>query len=312
MLPTTPYANCVFEQPWWLDIVAPNHWGESIVKDGDRIIARLPYVMHKKKICMPPFTQTLGPWIDNEYRCVECGNVQFRKQKEIIISLLNQIPKHDSFNMTFDSANAYILPYRWSGFSLEPTFSYRLQTIDDLQAVYDRFGKTVVKNIKSARNKVIIVQSDDPQELISLLEVTFKNQGRTYRGNKDLITNIITFSLNNNTGYLLKAVDTDSNIHSIAFFVYDQNVFYYLFGGSDIRFRSSGSQSLILWEGIQLAAKKSKMFDFEGSMVEGIENFFRQFGGYQAVNYRVKRQSLIADLVDTFKPRIKRILGYKI
>ena len=32
MLNTTPYANSVFEQPWWLDIVAPGEWGEVTVK----------------------------------------------------------------------------------------------------------------------------------------------------------------------------------------------------------------------------------------------------------------------------------------
>lgn len=29
---TTPYANSVFEQPWWLDIVVPGLWDEVTVE----------------------------------------------------------------------------------------------------------------------------------------------------------------------------------------------------------------------------------------------------------------------------------------
>ena len=46
-------------------------------------------------------------------------------------------------------------------------------------------------------------------------------------------------------------------------------------------------------------------------MIEGIENFFRQFGGTQVINYHVSRQGMIKEIEKTLKPRIKRIIGYK-
>ena len=80
MLNTTPYANSVFEQPWWLDIVAPGEWGEVTVKEGDETVARLPYVLQKGRITLPPLTQTLGPWMKTEYRQLQPGNTQLSKQ----------------------------------------------------------------------------------------------------------------------------------------------------------------------------------------------------------------------------------------
>ena len=53
------------------------------------------------------------------------------------------------------------------------------------------------------------------------------------------------------------------------------------------------------------------MFDFEGSNVEGIENFFRQFGGERIINYNVIRQSFLADCMEMARPRIKKLIGYK-
>ena len=97
-----------------------------------------------------------------------------------------------------------------------------------------------------------------------------------------------------------------------SFFLYDSKVCYYLLGGQDPEFKSDGSQNLLLDAAIDFAKGVSECFDFEGSMVEGIENFFRQFGGKQIVNYHVSKQRLVFDLMELLKPRVKKLLGYKI
>ena len=312
MLNTIPYANSVFEQPWWLDIVAPGQWSEVTVKEGDEVIARLPYVLKGKSITMPPLTQTLGPWIKPEYRQFQPGNTQLSKQKELISALLEQLPPHKSFHMTFDSANDYILPYRWLGYRYEPTFSYRLDDLSDLDALYVNLNKTAKKNVKYARNKTELIADPTVEMLMQLLDKTFGAQGRKWPHDRTLTKGLMEQSIENDHGKLIVAQDRDGNLHSGAFLLYDEMVCYYLLGGSDSAFRSSGAQSLVLWEAIQFAASVSRAFDFEGSNVEGIENFFRQFGSGRVINYAVIRQSLLADCMDMVKPRIKRLIGYKI
>ena len=312
MLNTTPYANSVFEQPWWLDIVAPGEWGEVTVKEGDETVARLPYVLQKGRITLPPLTQTLGPWMKSEYRQLQPGNTQLSKQKELIAALLGQLPQHKSFHVTFDSANEYILPYRWLGYRYEPEFSYRLTDLCDTDALYAALNKTAKKNIKAARNKTTLVEQPTAKMLMDLLDKTFGAQGRKWPHDRDLTRRIIEKSVENGRGKLIVARDSEGNLHSGAFLLYDEKVCYYLLGGSDSAFRSSGAQSLVLWEAIRFAATVSQAFDFEGSNVEGIENFFRQFGGSRVINYSVIRQSFFADCMELAKPRVKRLIGYKI
>jgi hypothetical protein len=43
--------------------------------------------------------------------------------------------------------------------------------------------------------------------------------------------------------------------------------------------QGSGAMNLCLAKAIESACSKSQIFDFEGSMIEGIEAFFRGFGG---------------------------------
>lgn len=47
-------------------------------------------------------------------------------------------------------------------------------------------------------------------------------------------------------------------------------------------------------------------------MVEGIENFFRQFGGVCTAFYTVSRWNFLKKVLAVAKPRDKQFLGYKI
>ena len=306
------YSNSVFEEAWWLDIVAADIWSEVTVEEDGRVVARMPYVLDNHRIVMPSLTQTLGPWIAPEYREKQNGNKHLSKQKEIINQLLEQLPAYKSFNMVFDSSNEYILPYRWHGFRYMPEFSYRLRDLKDIDLLYSNFNKTVKKNIKSARNKTTIAEDSKPEDLLELLNKTFEAQQRKNPIDGKLVIRIIKKAISRGNGKIIIAKDYDGNMHSGAFLLYDSRICYYLLGGSDSRFKSSGAQSLVLWEAIQFAATVSEQFDFEGSNVESIENFFRQFNGDRVINYNVINQTLIGECKEILKPRIKKMLGYKI
>jgi len=68
---------------------------------------------------------------------------------------------------------------------------------------------------------------------------------------------------------------------------------------------------LLIHESIKFASTVSRAFDFEGSMIEGIETFFRRFGCEPAVYYEISKKSFLGEVKDLLKPRIKRLIGYK-
>ena len=302
----TPYANSLFEQPWWLDIVAPGQWDEVVVKDGEEVTARMPYVVSNDRIVMPKLTQTLGIWMSPGVKA------DYGTQKKAIFEIFNHFSNYKSVSFNLSPCNEYVLPFRWLGYRMEPCFTYRLNDLSDCEALYQKFNKTAKKNIKYARNKVSVSDKTDVETLWKLLDKTFEAQNRKNPMSKDLVSRIVQTCEANGHGKYLEARDPEGNVHSCAYFVYDEQVCYYLIGASDSAFRNSGAQSLILWEGIQFAAQHSKVFDFEGSMVEGIENFFRQFGGVCTPYYCVTKNSLKNEILQCLKPRIKRLLGYKI
>lgn len=60
-------------------------------------------------------------------------------------------------------------------------------------------------------------------------------------------------------------------------------------GGGDPALRNSGATSLCMWEAIRFAATVTKSFDFEGSMIEPVERYFRAFGAIQTPYFSVSK-----------------------
>ena len=306
----TIYANNIFEQPWWLDIVAKDSWSEVVVKEKEQIVGRFPFCINKGNIEMPTLTQTCGVWL-NEGE-VRVGNENLSQRKKIIDGLLEQLPRYKNMKVALDVSMDYILPFLWKGYTVLPRVSYRISYLDNIDAVYNNFSKTVKKNIKSAQKKVKITTESNVEVLLDIMDKTFAAQGRKYPISKDIVRNIVTECDKRGNGIMYTAKDDEGNVHACSYFVFDEKVFYYLIAGSDSAFRTSGAQTLILWEAIQYASKVSQIFDFEGSMVEGIETFFRRFGGVPVTYYEIAKEGFVHQILGILKPRIKRILGYKV
>ena len=88
---------------------------------------------------------------------------------------------------------------------------------------------------------------------------------------------------------ILIAKDENGVVHAALYLVFDEQCTYYIMGGSDPNYRSSGAISFLMWHAIMEAKHRgSRLFDFEGSMIEPIENFFNSFGTEQVPYFNIK------------------------
>ena len=310
---TISEVNSIFEQPWWWDAVTNQHWDVIEVKNGNELIARLPYYITKRLrqniITLPPLTQTTGPWI-KPLLGKPVNNLA--RRKEILDELIGKMPKKMNIDLCLNSENFYVLPFHWQGFKYEPTFSYRIKTLNDANAIFSCFRDKTRNEIRKAEKLLSVTESSSINVLCDMQDKVFKRQNRANPYPKDLVGKLDESCRTHNARKFLTAIDAKGIVHAAAYFVYDTNVCYYLMGGADPELRSSGAQSLLLWEGIKFAATVSKQFDFEGSNIEDIERAFRSFSADFVINYRVTRLNPLLSFADYLKPKIKHTLGYKI
>lgn len=306
-------TNSLFEEEWWLNAVAPGTWKSIELKDkNDNVYARFPYCEQKKYgktlIGKPVMTQTLGVFIK------ETGAKTTKKlgrEKEILTEIIKKLPNGISQDIYLDSNNQYFLPFYWFNYKISPAISYRINDLSDEKKIWSGFKENIKTDIKKAQKQLNVRDDLSIETLIDIQVKTFKRQNRRLPYDPQIVRNIDEAAQKRGQRKLLCAVDQQDRIHAAAYFVYDERRCYYLIGGGDPELRNSGAGALLVWEGIKFASTVSKVFDFEGSMVQDIERFFRGFGGEPVTFYRVTKLKGVLRFLDAVKPIIKKILGYK-
>jgi len=293
---STPYANTVFEQPWWLEAVAPGRWREAVVRrDDDAVLARLPYVLRRRfgltTIEQPPLTQVLGPWLaptNGKYA------TRLDTEKKLLGGLVEALPPFDHLRLSLSTHLTNWLPFYWAGFEATVRYTYRLEDLSDLDRLRADFQEHVRRALRKAE-KSVEVDHDYPLDgLLRLNAATFARQGLDVPYSDELVRRIDAACAARGARRILGAVDADGRTHAVLFVVWDERTCYPIINGGDPELRSSGANTLLYWEAIRLAAEVSQVFDFEGSMIEPIERFVRAFGGTQTPYFSISKTRLKA------------------
>jgi lipid II:glycine glycyltransferase (peptidoglycan interpeptide bridge formation enzyme) len=283
----------IFSKPWWLDAVCgKDNWNVVVVEKGGQIIASMPYYMVKRRgmriITMPKLTQTMGPWLRPSN--AKYAN-QLAEQKDLMTGLIEKLPAYDYFLQNFYYSITNWLPFYWQGFNQTTRYTYVLEEISNTQKIWDGMLPKIRTDIKKAQNRFGLQVSTDSgiDAFLTMNEQTFTRQEMKIPYSKDFVKKLDNACEEHNARRIFFAKDMDGRIHAAVYIVWDENSAYYLMGGSDPDLRNSGANSLCMWEAIKFASTVTKAFDFEGSMNEPVERFFRAFGAKQMPYFQISK-----------------------
>ena len=287
-------AYSLFHQDWWLDAVAPDQWSEVTVRRDGKIVARIPYQLEKRRgitaLNMPPLTQKLGPWLapSDAKESTRLG-----LEKSLMNELIDQLPPHDYFSQNFHAEVTNWLPFYWRGFQQTTRYSYvisDLTNLDETWAAVDSKCRNTIRKAET-REQLQVEMTEDLNTFIDLNESVFRRQGLKPPHEPTLIRRIDAACAERDCRRIFFARDPAGRVHAALYLVWDSGAAYYLMGGTDPELRNSGAGNLLIWEAIQFSASLTRAFDFEGSMIEPIESFFRSFGARQSPYSYVSRKS---------------------
>ena len=83
--------------------------------------------------------------------------------------------------------------------------------------------------------------------------------------------------------------DKEGTVNAVAYLVWDEKSIYYLMSGHNTELKNNNFNTLAAWEAIKFASKINKVFDFEGSMIPSISEFFRKFGPVQKTYFNISK-----------------------
>lgn len=265
----------------WLNLVAKDNWNVALsIKDGN-VVGCFPYTFKSKLglklIEHPPLTPYGGIWI--KFPEGQKYTNQLSYQKDIIEELINQIPKFDLFIQKFYPDFQYSLPFYWEKFRLSTAYTYIIKDTKNPEDVFRNFSESLKQKIRKAEKELNVETSEEIAVLYNLNKKSYNEKGMKLPFSERYLNNILKFCKDNDCGELIVAKDQQGIVHAASLFIWDKNTIYYLCGASDPAFKKSSAMGLIIWEALKRSALKGKQFNFEGSMVEDIERFFRGFGG---------------------------------
>jgi hypothetical protein len=286
----TSCANAIFQQPWWLDAVAPGRWDEATVERDGRVVARLPYVVRGRRrlrvLTMPPLTQTLGPWVE---RSDAQPARALSEEHQLLAALESALPAAHAFVQHFSPTMLNALPFHWAGYRLELQYTYRLEGLGSEEALWDGLRGSIRREIRKARRRVEVRDDLPLDSFHAIWAKTFARQGLPAPVSLAELERLDAACAARGVRAMLSGRDDAGRVHAVSYVVWDEHAAFYLIGGGDPELRTSGVSSLLMWESIMRAREMTDVFDFEGSMLRPVERFFRGFGSRQTPYLRVSR-----------------------
>ena len=285
----------LFSRDWWLDAACDGEkWDALIVERNGAVAAAMPlYIPHPGIVSMPVYTQSMGPWFAPEASDAKYTHT-LGKRQAICKAFTDALKDYPHFLQNFNYRVTDWLPFYWEGYRETTRYTYLLHDIQDEAALWENMSPNIRRNITKARERcgITVRKGISVEDFMDVQSLTFRRQHLSAPKGGDRLSRLIAACRERCQGDLWGACDDRGRLHAAAFVAWQESSAYYLAGGGDPALRSSGAHSLLLWECIRHAARYTATFDFEGSMIPGVERFFREFGAVQTPYFTITKGEL--------------------
>ncbi|MFP3982442.1 MAG: GNAT family N-acetyltransferase [Desulfurivibrionaceae bacterium] len=212
-------------------------------------------------------------------------------EKDVLGALADGLPDFAAYRQNWDYARGNWLPFYWRGYKQTTRYTYVLPDISDNKQLWSGFQKDIRGNIRKAEDRygVRIRFGEDIGELFPVLRKTFDRQDKRLPFSEHFLYKVDHAAAAEGKRAIILGEDAEGRFHAGTYIVWEGDTAYQLLNGYDPELRQSGAGSLCVWSAIKKAAQHVSRYDFEGSMLEPVERFFRAFGAMQVPYFRVER-----------------------
>ncbi len=296
----------VFASKKWLSVYNAKLTFIGIFKDEHQLIGGFFYLKTKRFgasfIKLPPYTPHCGLFFINESK-----NYSSKSgfEKEVIDEVCNYISSQKSaLNiLAFPHTIKDLQPFIWNKYKVIPNYTYQLsllKSIEEIKTDFDSKNRNVIN--KAIKEEVIVTENTLSKQQLYDFFISSLNNTDANIYEEELKNIFLKFSDSSNS--FSQIAYKNEELLGVVFCVYDKNNCYYLLGGINKKSGIQGINNLLVLKSIEKAKQLGcSMFDFEGSMLKGVEKFFRSFGGQLIPYYTVNKATFFIEVLLKFKKR---------
>ncbi|OIP84711.1 MAG: hypothetical protein AUK44_01805 [Porphyromonadaceae bacterium CG2_30_38_12] len=284
----------LFIQPWWMDAVCPKFkWNVLLFTKKNQILGVWVFQVFEKwgfkLIIQPQLTQYNGIWINRPDNLSDNKVISF--DNKVITNLLKQFEsvKFSYFDQNFHHSFSNWLPFYWRGFKQTTRYTYQIKNILDTDKCFEEFNYDKRNLIKKSINKLTCTHTLSGEDFYKITKENLAKLGKKISYSESTFLALYRASTERGQSAVLACYDDANTLHAALFLVWDEHVAYNLISTINPDLKASGGSALVVWEAIKFLKDKTQIFDFEGSMIESVENSFRHFGTSQVPYFRVRK-----------------------
>ncbi|MFT4778547.1 MAG: hypothetical protein ACJAU0_001542 [Flavobacteriales bacterium] len=210
------------------------------------------------------------------------------KKKKVLTAIAAYLLKREEkiISIPFPPSIQDMQPFIWKGFKSSVKYTYHLDLKGDQKAL-DKFSSKTRNSInKGVKSGVKLNLSPMIDSVLTCLNNNAKQQGFSYE--QQVLSQLVSLSLKGKGKTAIAIFDGIDVATAVT--IADAKQAYYLFGGINRSTSVQGALGFVLMELMNHHQKRGvEVFDFEGSMIPAVENFFRSFGGQQIPYYVIAK-----------------------
>jgi hypothetical protein len=235
-----------------------------------------------KILITPPFASHCGLFFISNKKSVASLQSDLKKCMEAMVAFLNDSGYH-YIHLEFPPEFMDFQSFIWKGFNVSTKYTYLLSlesSIENIEAGFDPKLRNKINKGRAANLEVRFEKNVDAAHGL----FTSNLQRKGVRWNDSLLKSLMNLSEMHGV-----TIFENGKASAVAMIGGQNEKCYYLFGSTDKESSNSAAGPLAIHGAIELAKSLGyKKFDFEGSMIPEVEQFFRQFGGVITPVYSIK------------------------
>lgn len=296
--PGDPLLPTIFHEHWWLDAVTARRWEAAEVRHAGRLVGWMPYVLSRQRgfrvSVMPTLVHLLGPSIDAG---TGTGNTQWLRRMGILHELVQHLPDVALFSQTCHPDLSDVLGFQACGFESFAQFSAEVAAQPETVA-WGRLRDKTRNVIRRAQEQSGLETLSEPGEFVRFYLSNLSRAGDRSYFDAARIAPVYEVAHARGRARIVGARMQGGKLAAAVFYVWDDRRLWYFLSTRDPDNASNGAVSLLIWEGLRMAAERGLVFDFDGIAGAGAARFYSGFGARICPRYGIYRRSAVYALCD--------------
>jgi len=267
----------------------------AILNNNNDVIGCFLYYKFRKMgfdfLITPPYTPSIELFYLNPSESVVSKTTFDKDVMQLIADYFDSL-KASYKSLYLPNTVIDIQPLLWKGFKSGVRYTYQISLLLSEEVLLANLSSEKRKSInRAAKDALEIKQTDDFVQVEKLVMKSLSRQ--SVDKNIAIVQNIFQhFSESEHCVAFLAFNQGRPSGASV--FVVDKDRAVYLFGGFDDANKHHGAGVSCMWHSILKAKQMGlQIFDFEGSMIPGIERYYREFGGNLTPYFKIEKAGLV-------------------